>query len=132
MRDLRVTEERHVAPPEVAGEHEAPLFTHDVDVERDHRTPEHVPCVVVRQRHSLGDPLGPMVGDADHELERSNDVLLVIEGFDGLHVDAVLRDLAIDVGGILSLNLGRVFQHGRAQVPRGRRAVDRSAEALSV
>jgi hypothetical protein len=73
-----------------------------------------------------------MVGNADHELERSNDILLVVEGFDGLHVGAVLLDLAIDVGGVLRLNLGRVLQHCRAQVSRGRRAVDRPAEALAV
>jgi hypothetical protein len=47
---------------------------------------------------------------------------VVVERFDGLHVEPVAFDQLLDVFGVRFLDHGRVEQHGRAQVARGRRA----------
>jgi len=131
-RDLRVPQDGEALASEIDREGDAGPRAVVLDIEHDHRAAQHVAGVEQLEHDPRRDGVRAPVGQADDLAEQPGDVVLVVERLDGLHVQALALDQLADVPGVRLLNHGRVEQHGRAQIPRGRRRVDRPPVAVLV
>ena len=123
-----VAQDRQARPAQVAGEGQPALAAGAVDAQADHRRAEQVAGVDERRLDAAADLERRAVGDGLQPQERAVDVAAVVERLDFRLAPVAL---AVEVGGVLLLDLGRVAEHDGREGAGGRRAVDRAGEALA-
>jgi hypothetical protein len=133
-RRLRIAEDRRVVPADVRGEEQplrpvASARVPLIPLEYDVGGAEDVARVVERERHAVADLRLHFVIDALPEFQHGGGVGRAIERLDRLFARGA--PAAIQIRGVLLLDLRRVHQHDARDLGGGRRDEDRAVEPVA-
>lgn len=125
---LRIAEDRQFRPADIAREGQPSFPRRTVDADGDRRRSEQVAGVGERRLEPLAHRDPGAVPDRLEAVQGSKHVPGVEQGLD---LRLVRTAFAVQVGGVLPLDLGRVPQHDRREGAGGRRAIDRAGESAA-
>ena len=125
FHELRIAKQRQTAPAQVAGEDDSPHFAVILDIELNHGGAEDM--AGVGEAEPQGGRKFVPVGSFEwlEQLDDAADVVLAIKRFDGGPIGRATA-VALEVAGILLLDMQAVAEHDGGQVGRRRRTVNRT------
>ena len=128
--DLRVAQDGHAPPPQVAGVHQALTLAAFFHIEAGDGAAQHVASIEKGDLDARGYRKLQVVGNRHHVVEHLHHIVLVVERLHRLHVHFATLDLAVDIASIGFLDHRRVHEHGGAQVASGAGHVDGAGKAV--
>ena len=128
LRNVRIAQDRHPAPAQVAGESQPfgkPIL---LDIEHGDRRAQNVARVTEGQGHARGYRKGAAVAQAYELFQAIGCILHGVERLQRWQTPP--GPLLVHIDGIVLLDVARIAQHGRAQVATGRGGEDIAAKPI--